>query len=115
MALQCTNNTPTRVNTLILNSVTKSSFQIDHFRPKEFTECVSHMRLLSWLLMGSLTHTSLLTYRRDQIGQHGVSVHYHSQQSTHSMAMPVPHDASCHIAGNLRVNKSPSISHCFFI
>lgn len=58
------------------------------------------MRLLSWLLMGSLTHTSLLTYRRDQIGQHGVSVHYHSQQSTHSMAMPVPHDASCHIAGN---------------
>lgn len=59
------------------------------------------MRLLSWLLMGSLTHTSLLTYRRDQIGQHGVSVHYHSQQSTHSMAMPVPHDASCHIAGNL--------------
>lgn len=67
--------------------------------PKEFTECVSHMRLLSWLLMGSLTHTALHTYRRDNIGQqHGV--HYHlSQQANHSMAQPVPQDASCHIAG----------------
>lgn len=69
--------------------------------PKEFTECVSHMRLLSWLLMGSLTHTALQTYRRDDIGQQHHPAHFHlQQQTTHAMAMPIQQDASCHIAGN---------------
>lgn len=68
--------------------------------PKEFTECVSHMRLLSWLLMGSLTHTALQTYRRDKIGQQHHPAHFHlQQQTTHAMAMPIQQDASCHIAG----------------
>lgn len=68
--------------------------------PKEFTECVSHMRLLSWLLMGSLTHTALQTYRRDNIGQQHHPAHFHlQQQTTHAMAMPIQQDASCHIAG----------------
>lgn len=72
--------------------------------PKEFTECVSHMRLLSWLLMGSLTHTALQTYRRDNIGQQHHPAHFHlQQQTTHAMAMPIQQDASCHIAGKFFV------------
>jgi hypothetical protein len=70
--------------------------------PKEFTECVGHMRLLSWLLMGSLTHTALMTYKRDQMGQHGASVHY-QMQTSHNLIQPVPQDASCHIADHIQV------------
>lgn len=71
--------------------------------PKEFTECVGHMRLLSWLLMGSLTHTSLLAHRGGKIGQHGAAVHYHMQHPGHSISQPVPQDASCHIADHIQV------------
>ncbi len=70
--------------------------------PKEFTECVGHMRLLSWLLMGSLTHTALVSYRRDQFGQHGASISY-QLQSSHTLVQPVPQDASCHIADHIQV------------
>jgi len=27
--------------------------------PREFIDCVSHIRVLSWLLIGSLTHTAV--------------------------------------------------------
>ena len=27
--------------------------------PREFTDCVGHVRLLSWILLGSLTHTAV--------------------------------------------------------
>lgn len=80
--------------------------------PKEFTECVSHMRLLSWLLMGSLTHTALQTYRRDNIGQQHHPAHFQlQQQNTHAMAMPIQQDASCHIAGEFSNEKfsAPSL------
>lgn len=84
--------------------------------PKEFTECVSHMRLLSWLLMGSLTHTALQTYRRDNIGQQHHPAHFHlQQQTTHAMAMPIQQDASCHIAGELKFSNfyEYSVNFCF--
>lgn len=68
--------------------------------PKEFTECVSHMRLLSWLLMGSLTHTALMSHRGGKIGIHGASVHLHLKQQT---LQPVPQEASCHIADHIQV------------
>lgn len=53
------------------------------FRPKEFIECVSHIRQLSWLLLGSLTHCAL------------------HQGST--SCMPIPLDAGSHIADHLIV------------
>jgi protein unc-79 len=28
-------------------------------RPREFIDCVGHIRVLSWLLIGSLTHTAV--------------------------------------------------------
>lgn len=71
--------------------------------PKEFTECVSHMRLLSWLLMGSLTHTALLHHRGGKIGLHGATVHYHLQHPGQSTPQPVPQEASCHIADHIQV------------
>lgn len=52
-------------------------------RPKEFIECVSHIRQLSWLLLGSLTHYAL------------------HQGST--SCMPIPLDAGSHIADHLIV------------
>lgn len=75
------------------------NFILTNFRPKEFTECICHMRLLSWLLMGSLTHTALLTHRRDQIGQHGATTYLQHP----AILQPVPQDASCHIADHIQV------------
>lgn len=84
--------------------------------PKEFTECVGHMRLLSWLLLGSLTHMALMQRRQEthslppQLvanvqtapGQPPVpTVHYQHQGVTYSQ--PVPQEASCHIADHIQV------------
>lgn len=71
--------------------------------PKEFTECIGHMRLLSWLLIGALTHTALMTRKGGSIGQHGASVHHHLQHPGHTVAQPVPQEASCHIADHIQV------------
>ncbi|XP_053969855.1 protein unc-79 homolog isoform X5 [Anastrepha ludens] len=86
--------------------------------PKEFTECVGHMRLLSWLLLGSLTHLAL-TQRRNE--HHTVPIplqqvpptvppaavhyqHHHQHPSaTAPIAMPVSQESSCHIADHIQV------------
>ncbi|XP_032597645.1 protein unc-79 homolog isoform X2 [Drosophila grimshawi] len=84
--------------------------------PKEFTECVGHMRLLSWLLLGSLTHMALMQRRQETQslppppganaapaqGQPQVAtVHYQHTGVTYSQ--PVPQEASCHIADHIQV------------
>ncbi|KAL7992646.1 hypothetical protein Chor_016902 [Crotalus horridus] len=46
--------------------------------PKEFIECVSHIRLLSWLLLGSLTHNVVCP-------------------NSPSTCMPIPLDAGSHL------------------
>ncbi|XP_068152155.1 protein unc-79 homolog isoform X2 [Drosophila tropicalis] len=84
--------------------------------PKEFTECVGHMRLLSWLLLGSLTHMALIQRRQEthtiptplppnptpgQGQPIAASVHYQHQGVTYSQ--PVPQEASCHIADHIQV------------
>ncbi|CAO2618040.1 Protein unc-79 homolog [Lemmus lemmus] len=53
-------------------------------RPKEFIECVSHIRLLSWLLLGSLTHNAVCP-------------------NASSPCLPIPLDADSHIADHLIV------------
>ncbi|XP_050714372.1 protein unc-79 homolog isoform X4 [Eriocheir sinensis] len=53
--------------------------------PREFIDCVAHIRLLSWLLLGSLTHTCLA----------GIS--------SPMMCQPIPPEASCHIADHIQV------------
>lgn len=71
--------------------------------PKEFTECVCHMRLLSWLLMGSLTHSALLFRKGGNIGQHAAAVHSHIQFQGQQVSQPIPQEASCHIADHIQV------------
>ncbi|XP_063244249.1 protein unc-79 homolog [Bacillus rossius redtenbacheri] len=51
--------------------------------PRELQDCVGHMRLLSWLLLGSLQHTA--------------------QQGGHAHCQPVPQEASCHITDHVQV------------
>ncbi|KAL9890663.1 UNC-79 domain-containing protein isoform 4-T4 [Glossina fuscipes fuscipes] len=73
--------------------------------PKEFTECVGHMRLLSWLLLGSLTHMALMQ-RRSTVHIAGVTPAHTSGNSAllHNQPyQPVPQDASCHIADHIQV------------
>ncbi|XP_069494073.1 protein unc-79 homolog isoform X6 [Ambystoma mexicanum] len=52
--------------------------------PKEFIECVTHIRLLSWLLLGSLTHSVVCL-------------------NSPSSCMPIPLDAGSQIADHLIV------------
>ncbi|XP_053676788.1 protein unc-79 homolog isoform X2 [Anopheles nili] len=68
--------------------------------PKEFTECVGHMRLLSWLLMGSLMHTALVVRR---IGTGTAAPHQTHLRNSILIIQPVPQEASCHIADHVQV------------
>ncbi|KAK9889170.1 hypothetical protein WA026_004451 [Henosepilachna vigintioctopunctata] len=52
--------------------------------PREFIECIGHIRLLSWILLGSLTHTAL-------------------QGTNITMSQPIPQEASCQIADHIQV------------
>ncbi|XP_054711004.1 protein unc-79 homolog [Uloborus diversus] len=51
--------------------------------PKEFMDCVSHIRLLSWLLLGALTHSALM--------------------QTPSACQPIPLEANGHIAEHIQL------------
>ncbi|XP_056646981.1 protein unc-79 homolog isoform X3 [Diorhabda sublineata] len=54
--------------------------------PREFIECIGHIRLLSWLLLGSLTHTALQGNNNCQIS-----------------SQPIPQEASCQIADHIQI------------
>lgn len=56
--------------------------------PKEFLECISHVRLLSWLLLGSLQHSALMKV--------------HPNQSVCVASQPIPLEASTHIAEHVQ-------------
>lgn len=56
-----------------------------HFRPKEFTDCIGHIRTLSWLLIGSLTHTAM------------------TEGAAPVSCLPIPLDASSYIAEHVLV------------
>ncbi|XP_035227755.1 protein unc-79 homolog isoform X3 [Stegodyphus dumicola] len=51
--------------------------------PKDFIDCVSHIRLLSWLLLGALIHSALM--------------------QTPSACQPIPLEANGHIAEHIQV------------
>ena len=53
--------------------------------PKEFIDCIGHIRLMSWLLIGSLTHTAV------------------TEGAAPISCLPVPLEASCHIADHIMV------------
>ncbi|XP_057379206.1 protein unc-79 homolog [Daphnia carinata] len=64
--------------------------------PREFLECVCHVRLLSWLLLGALQHTALVT-------------HTHSNGPlsmptgvTLNPCLPLPIEVSCSLADHIQ-------------
>lgn len=86
-------------------------------RPREFIDCVGHMRLLAWLLLGSLTHMALLQRRStvhivpspnavggqpNQNANNPTSGHTNATGHT-GFSQPVPQEASCHIADHIQV------------
>lgn len=62
-------------------------------RAREYVDCIGHIRLLSWLLLGSLTHTSMYA---------GNNTHNNHGQSIPS-AQPIPQEVSCHVADHVQV------------
>lgn len=65
---------------------------------KEFTDCVSHIRILSWLLVGCLTHLAVSQRKVNKIGHHRDS----TNPSNAQVCQPVPQEASCHIADHIQ-------------
>ncbi|CAH1121158.1 unnamed protein product [Ceutorhynchus assimilis] len=62
------------------------STSVSQQSPREFVECIGHIRLLSWLLLGSLTHTAL-----------------QGSNTSTLLSQPIPQEASCQIADNIQV------------
>ncbi|KAF7993840.1 hypothetical protein HCN44_011109 [Aphidius gifuensis] len=62
--------------------------------PREFVECIGHIRLLSWLLLGALTHTAMHSGCQNNTHSHGPPV---------PVAQPVPQEVSCHVADHIQV------------
>lgn len=62
------------------------------FSAREYVDCIGHIRLLSWLLLGSLTHIAMYAGNTNS--------HTHS---TIPLAQPIPQEVSCHIADHIQV------------
>lgn len=60
--------------------------------PKEFTDCVAHIRLLSWILVGALTHSALLGGQQANTNNHSAIT-----------CQPIPLEANGHIAEHIQV------------
>lgn len=69
-------------------------------RSREVCECVSRVRLVSWLVLGALCNS-----------QGGQGLAPHSPHSPHSPPpQPVPQDATCHITDYIQVTRPTSTS-----
>ncbi|XP_065352317.1 protein unc-79 homolog isoform X2 [Cloeon dipterum] len=65
--------------------------------PREFLECMGHIRLLSWLLLGSLYHTALIGPSKSPPNANT------SSQSGSITCQPIPQEVSCHVADHIQV------------
>ncbi|XP_074099660.1 UNC-79 domain-containing protein isoform X1 [Cotesia typhae] len=59
---------------------------------REYVECIGHIRLLSWILLGSLTHTAM-----------NAGNHSHTHGPPIPVAQPIPQEVSCHVADHVQV------------
>ncbi|KZC06519.1 Protein unc-79 like protein [Dufourea novaeangliae] len=59
---------------------------------REYVDCIGHIRLLSWLLLGSLTHTAMFS-GNNNAHNHGPSI---------PTAQPIPQETSCHVADHVQ-------------
>ncbi|KAG7202977.1 hypothetical protein KM043_010111 [Ampulex compressa] len=60
---------------------------------REYVDCIGHIRLLSWLLLGSLTHTAMYA-GNNNTNAHGPPI---------PTAQPIPQEVSCHVADHIQV------------
>ncbi|XP_043278465.1 protein unc-79 homolog isoform X2 [Venturia canescens] len=60
---------------------------------REYIDCIGHIRLLSWLLLGSLTHTAMFAGTSNP--------HIHGPPIP--VAQPIPQEVSCHVADHVQV------------
>ncbi|XP_076235457.1 UNC-79 domain-containing protein [Calliopsis andreniformis] len=60
--------------------------------PREYIDSIGHIRLLSWILLGSLTHTAMFAGNNNT--HHGLPI---------PTAQPIPQDVSCPIADYVRI------------
>ncbi|XP_063983209.1 protein unc-79 homolog isoform X2 [Diachasmimorpha longicaudata] len=58
---------------------------------REYVDTIGHIRLLSWVLLGALTHTAMSS---------GNSSHSHGPPVL--VAQPIPQEVSCHIADHIQ-------------
>lgn len=67
--------------------------EITVIRAREYVDCIGHIRLLSWLLLGALTHTAMFA---------GTS-NPHTHGPPIPIAQPIPQEVSCHVADHVQV------------
>ncbi|XP_078033882.1 UNC-79 domain-containing protein [Augochlora pura] len=60
---------------------------------REYVDCIGHIRLLSWLLLGSLTHTAMFSGMNNT----------HNHNPPWPVAQPIPQEVSCHVADHVQV------------
>ncbi|XP_034946562.1 protein unc-79 homolog isoform X2 [Chelonus insularis] len=60
---------------------------------REYVECIGHIRLLSWILLGSLTHSAM------NLGVNAA----HTHAPPVPVAQPIPQEVSCHVADHIQV------------
>lgn len=63
------------------------------YRTREFIDCIGHIRLLSWLLLGSLTHTAM----------YGTGNNPHHNLHSYCVTQPIPTETSCQIADHIQI------------
>lgn len=63
------------------------------YRSREYVDCVGHIRVLSWLLLGSLTHIATYAHTNNS----------HSHGPMIQIAQPIPQEVSCNIADHIQV------------
>lgn len=71
----------------------KITFDFCCNRAREYVDCIGHIRLLSWLLLGSLTHTAMFAGTSNP--------HIHGPPIP--VAQPIPQEVSCHVADHVQV------------
>lgn len=74
-----------------LCNVSVQSSSVTGAGARDFIDCIGHIRLLSWLLLGSLTHTAM------NGGQHQHMAGYIQH------AQPIPQESSCQVADHIQL------------
>lgn len=64
------------------------------FSVREYTDFVGHVRVLSWILLGSLTHTASVSSAANNNHIHGPPI---------PLAQPIPLEVSCNVADHVQV------------